>query len=184
MPVIRKLPDRVWMIAAIAVVAGVFAAWSARQHLLERAALLEARARVPMVQRLVAAYDLSAGTRLQPDHVAVREIPAAYVASDALAPGRFGEIEGGLLSRALRQGDPIITAYVGSIAEALSSKVGEGRRAVTMPVDEISALSGMLAPGDLIDLYVSFEHRRRQITAPLLQGVLVLATGKQTLGDD
>jgi len=179
-----KLPDRVWLIAAIAVVAGGLAAWSARQHLLERTELIEARARVPMVQRLVAAYDLAVGTRLQADHVAVRDIPAAYAASDSLVPERFNEIDGGLLNRPLRQGDPIVAAYVGSAAEAFSTKVGAGRRAVTMPVDETSALSGMLAPGDLIDLYVSFEHRRRQITAPLLQGVLVLATGRQTLGDD
>jgi len=180
----RNLPDRFWMIAAIAVAAGLLAAWSARQHLIERAELLEARAKVPMVQRLVAAYDLAAGTRLQADHVAVREVPAVYAASDTLAPERFDEIDGGLLSRPLRQGDPIIAVYVGRVAEALSTKVGEGRRAVTIPVDETSALSGMLAPGDLIDLYVSFEHRRRRITAPLLQGVLVLATGRQTLGDD
>jgi len=181
---ISKLPDRAWLIAAIAVLAGLLAAWSARQHLLERAELLEARAQVATVPRLVAAYDLAAGTRLQADHVAVRDVPLAYAASDSLAPERFGEIDSGVLSRPLRQGDPIIVAYVGRIAQALSAKVGEGRRAVTMPVDETSALSGMLAPGDLIDLYVSFEHHRRRITAPLLQGVRVLATGRQTLGQE
>lgn len=177
-------PSRAWLIAAIAVAAGLLAAWSARQHLIERAEQIEARSRVPMVQRLVAAYDLAAGTRLQADHVAIRDLPAAYAASDSLPPARFGEIDGGLLSRPLRQGDPIVAAYVGRAAEALSAKLGDGRRAVTIPVDETSALSGMLAPGDLIDLYVSFEHRRRRITAPLLQGVLVLATGRQALGDD
>jgi len=181
---VRNLSDRAWLIAAIAVVAGLLAAWSARQHLLERAELLEARSRVPMVQRLVAAYDLAAGTRLHADHVAIRGVPAAYAASDSLDPERFGEIEGGVLSRSLRQGDPIVAAYVGRVVEALSAKIGEGRRAVTLPVDETSALSGMIAPGDLIDLYVSFEHRRRRVTAPLLQGVLVLATGRQTLGDE
>jgi len=180
----RNLLDRAWLIATIAVVAGLLAAWSARQHLLERAELLEARSRVPMVARLVAAYDLAAGTRLHADHVAVREVPTTYAASDSLDPGRFGEIDGALLSRPLRQGDPIVVAYVGRAAEALSAKVGEGRRAVTLPVDETSAVSGMLVPGDLIDLYVSFEHRRRRITAPLLQGVLVLATGRQILGDE
>src|SRR5690606_30674432 len=66
---------------------------------------------------------------------------------------------------------------------SLSARLTEGRRAVTMPVDEINSLSGMLQPGDLIDLYVSFEHRRRRVTAPLLQGVLVLATGPRTFAD-
>src|SRR3546814_5446906 len=35
----------------------------------------------------------------------------------------------------------------------------------------------LLQPGDLIDLYVSFVHRGQHLTAPLLQGVRVLAMG-------
>src|SRR5690606_19692375 len=64
--------------------------------------------------------------------------------------------------------------------EAFSQKVRTGRRAITIPVDAINSVSGMLVPGDLIDLYVSFEYRRKRITAPLLQGVLVLATGSDS----
>src|SRR5690606_40878568 len=59
-----------------------------------------------------------------------------------------------------------------------------GRRAIALPVDQINSVSGLLQPGDLIDLYVSFEYQRRQVTAPLLQGVLVLATGRSTRLDD
>src|SRR3546814_15321073 len=61
-----------------------------------------------------------------------------------------------------------------------SNRLGQGRRAITMPVDVINSVSGLLEPGDLIDLYVSFEYRRKRITAPLLQGVMVLATGGST----
>ncbi|MEI6116567.1 MAG: Flp pilus assembly protein CpaB, partial [Burkholderiales bacterium] len=59
-----------------------------------------------------------------------------------------------------------------------------GKRAVTIPVDQISSLSGMLGPGDVIDLYVSFEHRGRRLTAPLLSEVQVLATGRQVASAD
>jgi pilus assembly protein CpaB len=52
-----------------------------------------------------------------------------------------------------------------------------------MPVDRINSVSGLLQPGDLIDLYVSFDYQRRTITAPLLQGVLVLATDTRTRTD-
>ena len=61
-----------------------------------------------------------------------------------------------------------------------SQQVSRGRRALTMPVDAINSAAGLLAPGDMIDLYVSFEHQRKRITAPLLQGVRVLATGTET----
>jgi len=178
----RLMLDRTWLLLGLALAAGLLAAWSARQHLQQRVAQIEARGRMPMVQRLVAAYDLPAGTRLQAEHVAVRDIPGQYAAADTLAPERYGEIDGGMLDRPVRRGDPILPGHVARPSEpALSARLAEGRRAVTIPVDEINSLSGMLEPGDLIDLYVSFEHRRRRVTAPLLQGVLVLATGPRTL---
>src|SRR5690554_3951615 len=86
-----------------------------------------------------------------------------------------------VLQTGLRAGDLILPAH-GRIVQpsAFSSYLCEGRRAITMPVDAINSVSGLLQPGDLIDLYVSFEYQRRRITAPLLQGVLVLATGMAT----
>src|SRR3546814_4334990 len=47
----------------LALVAGLCAAWAARQYLQERIQLIEARAKVPMAERIVAAHDLPAGTR-------------------------------------------------------------------------------------------------------------------------
>lgn len=65
-----------------------------------------------------------------------------------------------------------------------SAQLAPGRRAITLPVDQVNSLSGLLQPGDLIDLYVSFDHRRKRLTAPLLQGVLVLATGRETRANE
>jgi len=175
--------SRVWLTAVIAVAAGVLAAWSAREHLRERAALLEAAVQTPTVARLVAAQDLPAGTQLHADHIAIRDVPADYAASDTLEPGRFGEIDGAMLNQPLRRGDPVVLAHLRRVSETFSASLNAGRRAVTIPVDELNALSGMLTPGDFIDLYVSFEQRGRLLTAPLLQGVRVLATGRQALGD-
>jgi len=178
---------RTWLIAVIAVAAGLLAAWSAREHLREHTVQLAAQAQaathIPTVARLVAAHDLPAGSQLHADHVAIRDVPADYAASDTLDPGRFGEIDGAVLSQPLRRGDAIVTAHLHRTAEAFSARLDAGRRAVTIPVDELNALSGMLTPGDFIDLYVSFEQRGRLLTAPLLQGVRVLATGRQALGD-
>jgi len=185
MAVARK--PRTWLTAVIALAAGLLAAWSAREHLREHTVQLAAQAQaathIPTVARLVAAHDLLVGTRLHADHVAIRDVPADYAASDTLEPGRFGEIDGAVLNQPLRRGDAIVTAHLHRAAEAFSASLNAGRRAVTIPVDELNALSGMLTPGDFIDLYVSFDHRGRLLTAPLLQGVRVLATGRQALGD-
>lgn len=165
----------------LAAMAGLGAAWSARQHINNRVQLLEDQARVPTVERIVAAYDLPAGTRLGPEHLALRQFPAAMVSSDSLPAGRLPELAGTVLRAPLRGGDAVLQIHATAQDHtAFSSHLSLGRRAITMPVDAINSVSGLLQPGDLIDLYVSFEYQRRHITAPLLQGVLVLATDAST----
>ncbi|ARP87127.1 Flp pilus assembly protein CpaB [Bordetella genomosp. 9] len=179
-----NVPQR-WIMALVTVIAGLLAAWAARQHIQGRIAQIEAEARVPTVPRLVAAYDLAAGARLDEASVAVREVPAEWAHSDALAAEDFAAHAYSVLAHPLKRGDLVLAAHLAQEkAPPLSARVPEGRRAITIPVDEINSLSGMLQAGDHLDLYVSFEHGRRQITAPLLQGVLVLATGKDREDDE
>ena len=175
-----RLDPRWWMLA-LAVVAGAVAAWAAQRHLQTLAARLEAAARQPMQSVVVAAVDLPAGTLLDVQRVAVRDMPREWLPADALLPEDFDAAQGALLGRAVRRGDPILAGFLErqAVHQPFSSQLAAGRRAVTIPVDEISSLSGMLEPGDLIDLYVSFLHEQRRVTAPLLQGVRVLATGHQ-----
>lgn len=175
------LINRSAVMIALAVLAGLVAAWAARKHIQGRVELLELQARVPEVERVVAAYDLPAGTFLESTHLAIRRFPAGLVTSDSLNPARFSELEGTVLRTALMAGDTILPAHIQQQRYgAFSTTLISGRRAITMPVDAINSVSGLLQPGDLIDLYVSFEYQRRRITAPLLQGVLVLATGTAT----
>jgi len=174
-------PQRSGAVLAVALAAGACAAWSARQAIQERLRQIESSARVPMVERIVAGRDLAAGTRLDAGALAVRAIPREWAAADTLDPDRFGEMDGAVLERPVRQGDPVTPAHLSAARPAsLAARLRSGRRAVTIPVDDIASQSGLLDPGDRIDLYVSFEHRRQPMTILLLQDVPVLATGRQT----
>mgnify|MGYP003583562983 CR=1 FL=1 len=178
-----RLPifNRSMAMLAVALLAGLFAAWAARQHIQGRILQIEAQAKVPTAQRVVAAYDLPSGTKLGPEHIAVRQFPAGMISSDSVAPERFSELTGHVLLAPLRAGDLILPVHtVLAHNTPFSTRLAEGRRAITIPVDAINSVSGLLEPGDLVDLYVSFEYQRRRITAPLLLGVLVLATGATT----
>lgn len=169
------------LLVVIAVVAGLLAALSAQQYIQERIQAIEEKAKTKTEQRIVAAYDLPVGTKIEAAHVAVRDIPSDWIVSGSLRPEEFVHIEGQVVTVALKRGDPLLWANTATASKRpFSEKINLGRRAVTMPVDSINSASGMLVPGDLIDLYVSFEYRQRQITAPLLQGVLVMATGRQS----
>ncbi|OZI24258.1 Flp pilus assembly protein CpaB [Bordetella genomosp. 7] len=160
-----------------ALIAGLLAAWAAQEHIQARVREIEREAEVATAERLVAAVDLPAGTRLLSAHLAVRGIPLPWLASGSFDADAADYVIGSILSTDIKQGETILEAHLGAdIPEPpLSDLVPAGRRAVTLPAEEINAAPGVLRPGDLIDLYVSFAHRGQQLTASLLQGVRVLA---------
>ncbi|MGB6008083.1 Flp pilus assembly protein CpaB [Castellaniella sp.] len=171
---------RAAILASLALGIGAMAAAFLSLHVRERIQQVEDQARLTMVERIVAARDLPAGTRLLSEHLALREFPAQWVGSGALPAARYADLEGRVLTSALRAGEAILSVHTLAPPPAFSAHLAPGRRAITLPVDQVNSLSGLLQPGDLIDLYVSFDHQRKRLTAPLLQGVLVLATGRET----
>lgn len=175
-----RRPDARTVLFLLALSAGGLAAWTTRHYIADKVASLEAQARVPMVQVVVAATDLIPGSRLNADTVAVREMPRDWVSDSAILPEHFAQVDAAPLGHAVRRGEPILWAHVAPQQHApFSAQLQAGRRAVTLAVDEISSVSGMLSPGDVIDLYVSFEYRNKRMTRLLLPTVKVLATGQQ-----
>ncbi|MCD0501638.1 Flp pilus assembly protein CpaB [Bordetella petrii] len=173
------LKARPFAVYAFALGAGLLAAWAAREHIQGRVREIERQAEVPVAAKLVAANDLPAGTRLQLDHLAVRDIPLQWVSKGMLDPDAADQAVGSVLAADLLQGDALLGVLLTPAAPPppLSDLVSAGRRAVTLPAGEITAASGVLHPEDVVDIYVSFNHRGHHLTAPLLQGVRVLAMG-------
>ena len=143
---------------------------------------------VRMVEVVVARRDLAKGDPVTADTMAVRSIPADYVPSAAIRPDRFDEVVGGRLALSLRSGDPLLgAAIVGGEQAVFSSRLRPGIRALTIAVDEVNSISGMLQPGDRIDLLFSARPPGpgqgatppTETTIPLFQNLLVLATGRQ-----
>ena len=176
----RKYLDPRFLLLAVALCAGGLAAWSTRHYIAGQVARIEAEGRVPMVSVVVAATDLMPGSKISADTVATREMPREWASDSAIAPEQFVQIDAASLGHAVRRGEPILWSHLAAARAApFSSRLREGRRAITLAVDEISSVSGMLAPSDVIDVYVSFEHQRKRVTRLLLPAVQVLATGRQ-----
>jgi len=175
-------PSLSFLLMLLACICGGAAIWAAQGYLQRQTQQIEAMHRVPTVERVVAAHDLPAGTRLDAALLALRAVPRDVAPSDSLSASEAASLLGTVLRTPLRAGDMIVAAHTQAAPAhaGFSSKLAQGRRAVTLPVDVVNAVSGLLQPGDLIDLYVSFDHQRRRVTAPLLQGVQVLATGSLT----
>ena len=140
-----------------------------------------------MAEVVVAKRNLDVGEVVSSDSMALRRIPAEYVASSALHPAEFEGFVGARLTVPMRAGEVLVQgAIAGADVATFSSKIRPGIRALTIAVDEINSVSGMLQPGDRIDLLLSVRPPGQgagqalpEATAPLMQDLLVLATGRQ-----
>lgn len=177
-------PTKTWLVFAVAVGVGLIAALGARNYLSSRVADLEARARGNHVNVVVAKTDLPKGAPLTPENVAVRPVPADFAHSSAVLPEQFERIEGQALGTKVKAGEMIMWNFVEQKRPpTFSARVANGRRALTVAVDEINSISGLLEPGDLIDLIVTLERQGQKQTLTLLQSVQVLATGQRAVDD-
>ncbi|HEU4654721.1 MAG TPA: Flp pilus assembly protein CpaB [Steroidobacteraceae bacterium] len=130
---------------------------------------------------VVANSDLRPGTFLSAQNVAVRDVPKAFVSSEAIGVDRWSTISGRVLSRPVRSGEPILLSHLAQeLSAGFSAQLAEGMRALTFPVDEQSSISGMLAPGDRIDLFFTTTNANETVTLPLLTNVPIIATGVRT----
>ncbi len=177
------------LIIVSAVVAGCLAVHGMREHIAEQLAL-ETRKLNPKqewMEVLVAKSDLLAGDSVHERTVALRRIPREYLPAQAIAADRFDSLAGRKLAIGLKAGDPLLESMVEQRESAIfSSQLRPGVRALSIAVDEINSFAGMLQPGDRIDLQLSVKpsllgalNTAQEITTPLLDNILVLATGRQ-----
>jgi pilus assembly protein CpaB len=177
------------MIIVSALAAGCLAVFGMREHIAEQLAL-ESRKQNPkqdFVEALVAKNDLHIGDSVHERTIAVRRIPREYLPAQAIAVTRFETLSGRKLAIGLRAGDPLFESMLEQReAATFSSQLRAGVRALSVAVDEINSIAGMLQPGDRIDLHLSVKPNlatptalSQEITTPLMADVRVLATGKQ-----
>lgn len=180
--------NRNWIMLGVAVALGLSATFLSNKLLRDRVASIEEEARRgrTMVSVVVAKKDLERGDTLNAEVLAVRQIPAEYAHSTAIHPNQFGQIENQRLITPLKRGEELLEAHTeGRGVQIFSGMLKKGQRALTFPVDEINSISGMLRPGDKIDLIVTLRDANpgattgKDTTFPLLSNVTVLATGQQ-----
>lgn len=176
--------NKTWIVLGVALAIGLLAAWGARSYLSSQMAAIEARGKSDTVNVVVAKNKLQKGDVISSASVAVRAVPANYAHSNALLPNQFDTFEGKVLAFSANGGEMILWSMLeGKKAPTFSASVESGRRAITVPVDEINSISGLLEPGDLIDLMVTVSQKDKKFTFPLLQTVKVMATGQRSVDD-
>ncbi len=169
------------LLIAASVGLGCLSAWAIEQHLSAKEIEFQEQTRIEKVVRIVAARDLPRGTRVTLKDFAKDEFPAKWIGADAIALSEVQLVQGKQLNSDLKAGQLLMHVHLIEPAQpALASRLSPDKRAVTIPVDLMSSMSGLLQPGDRVDLFVSFDYKGQRTTASLLHGVEVLATGQQT----
>jgi pilus assembly protein CpaB len=183
------------LLLAAALGLGALAAFGARGYLSEQLAIERERLapRQPSIQVVVAKLDLRRGETVSAENMAVRDMPREFLPAGTVTPDRFDAVAGARLLQPMRAGEPLQQLAVAAPdSGAFSARLRSGVRALTVAVDEVNSLSGMLQPGDRIDLMLSVRlpgssgaPLPQEITRALMQDVRVLATGRQVRpGDD
>ncbi|KKM11910.1 hypothetical protein SY88_06655 [Clostridiales bacterium PH28_bin88] len=137
------------------------------------------RQREVLGQVVVARESIPARTRITAAMVTVRELPQVYIQSNAAREPT--EVVGTVSTAILYAGEQVIKDRVvneGDKSHGLAYTVAEGKRAITLAVDEVTGVAGFLVPGDRVDVVAHVElPDKRVITRLLLQDLRVLAVG-------
>ena len=167
----------------LALSAGAVAAFFAQQYVNEEIAARSARlnAKYEPTRVLVAMSDLPAGTRLNASTVAAREVPAEFLHRDALRADEWEGVQGRATRHELTAGAPVLRSHLlGRTGGRFADLVETGKRALTIPVDQLSSISGMLAPGDRVDILMTLRQTDQPVMFPLVRNTEVIATGERT----
>lgn len=169
-----------------------FAAFLAKLYLnrMEASLMEKYLDRSEKVEIVVPRSDMPEGALVDIGNFAIRTINADIAPPDAVRPDEIERAEGQALKIAVPRGRPLLWSYLSSGATpSFSDLLGENQRALTIAVDELNSISGMVRPHDRIDLFfVDSEQqeseesgrlggKNNKIVVPLLQNVLVKATG-------
>jgi len=142
---------------------------------------------------VVAATDINIGQRLTPEMLKLVEWPAHSVPKGAFDdPQKLG---GRVLKTSIQSGEPLSEAKLapsGTLG-GLSALITEGKRAITVRVNDVIGVAGFALPGNYVDIIVSTETepplqgeqpRQQSISKIVLERILVLAVAQEVNRDE
>ena len=142
---------------------------------------------------LVADSDLPAGTFIKPRHLRWQQwptddVPDSYVLN---GPRSDEEMIGAVVRSRIAAGEPITDGAVVKPLDRgfLAAVLSPGMRAVSVPINATSSHSGLIFPGDRVDLILtqsligSDEGAIRRVSETVLSDIRIIAMGSDTSDD-
>jgi pilus assembly protein CpaB len=146
---------------------------------------LGARASMATSQVVVAARDIQLGTALTQDMIKTTEWPASALPDGAITD--LKALEARVVRTAVQRGEAILEKKLAPVGTkgGLSSVISEGKRAVTVRVNEVVGVAGFALPGNLVDVMVNVRDQQdKSVSKIVLEQILVLAVAQEANRDE
>jgi len=140
---------------------------------------------------VVAAVDIELGTKINPQMLSTADWPSGSVPTGAFSD--IKDLQERVTKAGVLRGEPILE---GKLAPAgtrggLSAVIAEGKRAMTVRVNDVVGVAGFALPGNYVDVMVNTQRDKdgrgeesKQISKTVLEHVLVLAVAQEASRDD
>ena len=172
----------IFIVASVA--AGLVATFAIHRYVSIKTTIPVAEVR----QVIVASGDISPGTALSSQLVKNVSWPLKVIPPKSASS--MGEIEGRVVMVPIPQGNPILSSMLApqGTAAGLSGILPDGKRALTVKVDEVAGVGGFIHPGDHVDVLVDLpiKDATDHFSKTILHDISVLTTGQiwQQKGDN
>ena len=168
---------------ALAIVAGLAAA-------LYAAGWVSRRANVAAQQVVVAAVDIELGSKINPQMLTLAEWPSGSMPDGAFHDVK--DVQDRVLKVGVLRGDAVLERKLAPSGTqgGLSAVIAEGKRAMTVRVNDVIGVAGFALPGNYVDVMVNaqLDHGKGEAPGPVsmtvLEQVLVLAVAQEASRDD
>lgn len=174
---------RALIVLAIALLAGIGAVLLAFRWLSNQSTSNVARV-------VVAAADINLGQRISADMVKLVDWPTGSVPEASFSEA--DQLDGRVARTGMQRGEPVLETKLAPKGSqgGLSAVIGEGRRAITVRVNDVIGVAGFALPGNFVDIIVN-THRddkgngnQQAISKIVLERILVLAVAQEVNRDD
>ena len=174
---------RTWVILSVAILSGLLAVLLAGRW-------LDRQSHSDITQVVVARTEISLGQRLAPEMLKLVDWP-----KNSLPPGAHvstEKLDGRVLKAGLQRGEPVLEAKLApqGTQGGLSAVIAEGKRAITVRVNDVIGVAGFALPGNYVDIIVNTQkdgervNHDQNISKIVLEKILVLAVAQEVSRDE
>jgi pilus assembly protein CpaB len=138
---------------------------------------------------VVAAIDIELGSRLNAQMLKSVDWPSGSVPSGAVSDAQL--LQDRVIKTSILRGEPILESKLAPVGSkgGLSAVIPEGKRAMTVRVNDVIGVAGFALPGNYVDIVVNTQldgegRGDKQISKIVLEHILVLAVAQEADRDE